>query len=197
MDETLVHCSKNNIGEHKLKIPVSKKEFIDVSKNNINKKFQASFFVRPYAKQILKRLSSYFEIIIFTASHRFYADRIISFLDPEGVYVSHRVFRDHCFLSKQGVYIKDLRIFNRKMKDILLVDNAAYSFAFQIDNGIPIIPFYNSKEDAELLFLCEYLVSLKDVEDFRPHLKETFKLGEYSKYPKLKDCFNEIFNRKK
>jgi len=30
-----------------------------------------------------------------------------------------------------GVYIKDLRILaNRRMKDIVIVDNAAYSFAY-------------------------------------------------------------------
>jgi len=33
------------------------------------------------------------------------------------------------------------------MKDMLLVDNAAYSFGFQLENGLPIIPFYDSKED--------------------------------------------------
>lgn len=98
-------------------------------------------------------------------------------------------------MSKQGVYVKDLRIFNRKLKDILLVDNAAYSFAFQINNGVPIIPFYNTKDDAELLFLTEFLISLKDVDDFRPHLRDLFRLEEYSKCPRLKDCFNFLFNK--
>jgi CTD small phosphatase-like protein 2 len=47
--------------------------------------------------------------------------------------------------------VKDLRIFkNRNLKDIILVDNAGYSFGFQINNGIPIIPFYNNKKDREL-----------------------------------------------
>jgi CTD small phosphatase-like protein 2 len=30
---------------------------------------------------------------------------------------------------------------------MVLVDNAAYSYIFQLDNGIPIIPFYDSKSD--------------------------------------------------
>lgn len=30
---------------------------------------------------------------------------------------------------------------------MILVDNAAYSYAFQIDNGIPIIPYYEGKID--------------------------------------------------
>ena len=41
--------------------------------------------------------------------------------------------------------MKDLRIFkNVALKDLLIVDNAVYSFGEQIDNGIPITPF---KED--------------------------------------------------
>ncbi len=70
---------------------------------------------------------------------------------------------------------------------MVIVDNAAYSFAFQvfifaiqfinqyffiitkfyfqIDNGIPIISFYNDKNDRELLDLIEYLKFLNNYED--------------------------------
>ena len=40
------------------------------------------------------------------------------------------------------MYIKDLRVINRKENEMVLIDNAAYSYAFQLDNGIPIIPYY-------------------------------------------------------
>ena len=43
------------------------------------------------------------------------------------------------------------------MKDIVLIDNAAYSFGFHLENGIPIIPFYDNKEDKELESLLKYL----------------------------------------
>ena len=76
-----------------------------------------------------------------------------------------------------------------------MVDNAAYSFSFQLNNGVPIIPFYNCKEDAELLFLTEFLLTLKDVDDVRPFLNSMFKFEEYTDYEKLKDCFNGIFNK--
>ena len=32
------------------------------------------------------------------------------------------------------------------------MDNSVYSFAFQIDNGIPIIPFYDEKTDDPILY---------------------------------------------
>jgi CTD small phosphatase-like protein 2 len=46
------------------------------------------------------------------------------------------------------MYIKDLRIFsNRDISKIVLVDNAAHSFYFQLANGIPIVPYYFNKKD--------------------------------------------------
>ena len=67
---------------------------------------------------------------------------------------------------------------------MVIVDNAAYSFAFhvfkiylnllfliyflilnQIDNGIPIISYYDNKNDKELLDLMDYLKLLNNYED--------------------------------
>jgi CTD small phosphatase-like protein 2 len=48
------------------------------------------------------------------------------------------------------MYCKDLRIINRDMDSMVLVDNAAYSYATQLDNGIPILPYYHGKADFEL-----------------------------------------------
>ena len=53
--------------------------------------------------------------------------------------------------------MKDLRVINRELSQTVLVDNAAYSYAFQVDNGIPIIPFYEGKNDYELKALQGYL----------------------------------------
>lgn len=46
------------------------------------------------------------------------------------------------------------------MKDVLLVDNAAYSYAFQLDNGVPILPYFKGKNDYEMQALQNYLFSL-------------------------------------
>ncbi len=96
-------------------------------------------------------MNKYFEVIVFTASQSCYADVVMDYLDPNHEYIHHRLFRDNCVQTEEGIYIKDLRIFKgRNLKDIILVDNAAYSFGYQIENGIPIIPYYDNKEDREL-----------------------------------------------
>jgi len=60
--------------------------------------------------------------------------------------------------TQQGVYVKDLRILgDRDLKDVVLVDNASFSYLYQISNGIPIIPFFDRKDDQELKHLLKYL----------------------------------------
>ena len=44
------------------------------------------------------------------------------------------------------MYVKDLRIINRRLSDMVLIDNAAYSYAFQLDNGIPILSYYEGQD---------------------------------------------------
>lgn len=79
---------------------------------------------------------------------------MLDLLDPYNEIFDVRLYRDSCTKSPDGIYVKDLSIFNRSLEDIVIVDNAVYSFGYQLENGIPIIPFYEDKEDEELLHLA-------------------------------------------
>ena len=99
-------------------------------------------------------MSKIFEVVVFTASHGCYANVVLDYLDPNHELIHHRLFRDNCVQTEEGIYIKDLRIFKgRNLKDIILIDNACYSYGYQIENGVPIIPYYDNKEDNELIKL--------------------------------------------
>lgn len=50
-------------------------------------------------------------------------------MDPDGSLIARTLYRDHCMVSKEGVHIKDLRVVGRDLRSLVLVDNAAYSFA--------------------------------------------------------------------
>ena len=105
--------------------------------------------------------------MVFTASHACYAKAVVDYLDPEGKYISEWYSREDC-LRTEGFYVKDLRIVDRKLSNILLIDNvhfilieAAYSYCMQLDNGVPIVPFYDNKADLELKNLVPYLKSFE------------------------------------
>ena len=80
-----------------------------------------------------------------------------------------------------STYIKDLRIIaNRDLREVLLVDNSALCFALQLDNGVPILPFYWNKSDDELLHLLYYLQCVASADDVRVHNREAFQLRALS-----------------
>lgn len=172
MDETLIHCNESTDMPADVVLPI-------IFPNG--EVVQAGINVRPYALEILRELSAYYEIVVFTASHACYANVVLDYLDPHEQYIEHRLFRDSCVVTEEGVHIKDLRVIgNRNIKDVILIDNAAYSFGFQIENGIPIIPFYDNKADQELRHLIPYLKFLSSVEDLREINRQTFRLHQYA-----------------
>ena len=81
--------------------------------------------------------------------------------------------------TKSGFFIKDLRILNnRDLKDLVIVDNMPHSFGFQIENGIPILEWFNDQNDTELKFLTKYLLEALNYDDFRSYNREKLKLEE-------------------
>lgn len=148
---------------------------------------QVGINIRPYTLEFLEKLSLLYEIYIFTASAFDYATEIINFIDPDRKYISGILFRENCMETKIGFFIKDLRIIkNRNLKDILIVDNLAHCFGFQIENGIPILEFHDDKHDKELKHLCSYLIDACGKEDLREFNKERLKLNELAEM-KLED----------
>ena len=88
-------------------------------------------------------------------------------------------------------YVKDLKIIEDAydLKDVVVIDNSVLSFAYHLDNGIPISPFYDSKTDTELLDIADFLVEYADENDIRDKLKEVYKLNQYMEI--LKDYISE------
>lgn len=135
--------------------------------------------IRPYCLEFLEKMSLLYEIYIFTASSFDYATEIINFIDSERKYISGILVRENCMETKIGFFIKDLRIVkNRSLKDMILVDNLAHSFGFQIENGIPILEFHEDKHDRELKHLCTYLIEACSHEDVREFNRNKLKLSE-------------------
>lgn len=60
------------------------------------------------------------------------------------------------------------------------MDNSILSFAFNMDNGVPINDFTRDVVgDEELLYMVTYLEEIFSMEDMRAHVRKTFQLGKY------------------
>ncbi len=52
--------------------------------------------MRPWAQKILEDANCMgYEVIVFTASHKCYADTILDYLDPSLSNIQHTLYRDH------------------------------------------------------------------------------------------------------
>ncbi|GAA5847071.1 hypothetical protein JCM5353_000111 [Sporobolomyces roseus] len=126
-------------------------------------------YKRPWVDFFLRKVSSWYTVIIFTASLPEYADPVIDWLDGgdgRGGLIGGRLFRSHC-LAKNGTYVKDLTVVDQDLAKVCLVDNSPVSYAINQANGIPIEGWINDPNDECLLDLLPMLDSLRFTNDVR------------------------------
>ena len=175
LDETLVHCTKEQKGINgdsvNIKLPTNK--VVNVGLN-----------IRPHWKEALDLIKSHYHIVVYTASHQSYADAVLDYLDKENKYFQYRLYRNHCVQCDiDGIkfYVKDLDTLNEKynLKDVVLIDNSVLSFAYHLNNGIPIVPYIEQKEDSQLLMLAYYLVSIANFDDLTEENKKHINIEHF------------------
>ena len=114
--------------------------------------------VRMGTETFIKTLSKYCEIVIFTASTRFYADIVINGMDCKDS-VDYRLYRQHTTII-DGVNVKDLSKLGRDLSKIIIIDNIEDNYQFQPENGLNISDFEGDENDNELQFLLNDLLHI-------------------------------------
>ena len=129
--------------------------------------------IRPGTKEFLSELSKYYEIVIFTASVKEYADTILNLIDKNQKWISHRLYRAHTTVLK-STYLKDLSKLGRDLSKTIIIDNACDNFQLQSDNGIFIQTWIDDKNDKILFNLIPVLkeIVVKKIKDVRKALRK-------------------------
>lgn len=182
LDETLIHCCNFDPPE---------KQRYQYAINYCSDKgafITAKINLRPHLHQFLASVSTYYDVVIYTASEREYALSIVNFIDPQRKYISDVFHRDNCIRTKKGFVVKDLRVvLPDELDRIVLVDNSSHCFAPQLTNGIPITSFTYDEADRELLHLRDFLMDMRHESNIRQHLTKYFSLTHYSKHLRTDD----------
>ncbi|CAD8179881.1 unnamed protein product [Paramecium pentaurelia] len=169
LDETLIHsCTSKEKSQVQLKTEDGQ---------------LLRFNVRPYLAYFLDNLSTFYQIFIFTASSPSYALALVDYIDPLEDKILGIFTRNHCLETKNGYFIKDLRILRDvDLKNIIIVDNLTHSFGFQLENGIPILEWTDDEKDQELKYLVDYLIEASQYDDVREFNREKLKLHDLIDY---------------
>ncbi|OMJ78128.1 hypothetical protein SteCoe_22147 [Stentor coeruleus] len=153
LDETLVHSSLQPIEKCDLKLTIT----IDTNLVDIY------VLIRPGAEDFLINMGKLFEVVIFTASLKAYADPVIDFIDKHHV-VKSRLFRNDC-INSNGSYIKNLSLLGRDLKKVIIVDNSPMSYSMHPYNALAITSWFDDKNDIKLQEVHKILEILDQVDD--------------------------------
>ena len=191
LDETLIHTlnddeidSEEEDASYDFKIQYEDAEGVETIYLNI----------RPYLLEWIKLVKQYYQVVLFTASTQEYADSVLDHIDPDRSLFKTRLYRTSWLETEDEVYIKDLRIFEDhwKLKDIVLIDNSAHSFGLQLNNGIPILSYYNGKSDKELAEVAKLLQQLFFKDDVRVKLRSMFWIQKLKQYGFNDNIFESV-----
>ena len=174
LDETLIHCSSSPID-----FPDN---IIYLTSRGQKKTLYVKY--RPGLFEFLNRVSQKFELVVFTASTREYAEQVINKIDYQRRLLKYRLYREDC-TQVSGQYVKDLEKLGRDLSKVVILDNSVTAFLYHLNNGIPIASWFSDPCDRELEKACFLLEQLVMLDDVRPALHSMFNL------PKLLDEFKQ------
>ena len=138
--------------------------------------------VRMGAECFISILSQFCEIVIFTASTKFYADTVIDGLDCKDL-INHKLYREHTY-DYNGINVKDLSKLGRDLNKVIIIDNIEENYMFQPNNGLNIIDFEGDENDNELHFILEDLLKVVTV----PGKNVIYELPEIRKNMQKRYC---------
>jgi CTD nuclear envelope phosphatase 1 len=144
LDETLIHSlakggrmSTGHMVEVKLASPAAYNGL------SLGPQHPILYYVhkRPYCDEFLKKVSRWFNLVVFTASVQEYADPVIDWLEQERKFFSARYYRQHCTF-RNGAYIKDLSSVEPDLSKVMILDNSPLSYIFHEGWLYALVPMY-------------------------------------------------------
>ena len=117
-----------------------------------------TYLIRPYCFDFLNEISTFFEIVVFTAGTKEYADKILNQIDKNKSWIKYRLYREHLTFDDEELSIfKDLSKLGRDLSKTIIIDNRQENFELQPNNGLLIKTWNGDFEDKELYDLKNIL----------------------------------------
>ena len=159
LDETLVYCRKE--------------KNLNYNNSFINK----TLIMRPGLLEFLHKMKQIYELVLFSLGTCDYVNNIVNIIEKKEKFFEYILYRQHATYN-DNIYIKNLSLLGRDLKNIIIVDDIPEVFKLHKNNGICIKPFYGDvvEERNTLKFLGNILQKIRfDAEesgDIRESLKQ-------------------------
>lgn len=115
--------------------------------------------IRPYLTDFLNYCNDFFDIYVYTASIKQYADVVIDKIENDyNVKFKGRYYRSSCTFQ-DNVYMKNISIIapSNNIKDILVIDDNKFCYGSDQQNVINITKWTDDIRDDSLKYLIKFL----------------------------------------
>ena len=149
LDETLISFQINELGKGVIKL-------------------------RPGLFNFLRKVKQKYELVVFTAGTKEYAEPIIDIIEKREKFFMKRLYREHT-TYKNNNYIKDLTKLGRDLSKIIIVDNMPQNFCLQKENGILISNYFgqdNGENTLDILLDVLLKIAQRIGRDVRNEIKK-------------------------
>ena len=124
-----------------------------------------SFYVykRPFLDFFLYQVTEWFDVVIFTAGEKIYADSVINAIDPYGR-IKKRLYKSDCSIEEGHVRKRVITV-TPQVTSAMILDNNPECYCMDKSNAISITSWYGDARDKELLNLLPFLYLMRVVEN--------------------------------
>lgn len=134
LDETLIHSMSKGgrmSSGHMVEVRLNTTYVAVGGQASIGPQHPILYYVhkRPHCDEFLRRVSKWYNLVVFTASVQEYADPVIDWLEADRKYFSARYYRQHCTF-RHGAFIKDLSSVEPDLSKVMILDNSPLSYMF-------------------------------------------------------------------
>lgn len=177
LDETLIHATAS---------PPNEDWHFEVDRYKV--------YERPDLRTFLNEVKTHFRIAVWSSASDDYVKEVVAKIFPEDYPLEFVWGRSRCTLQvdydqveRTGYldynnhmnYVKQLKKVKRKgistLEEMLIVDDTPHKSKYNYGNAIYPSEFNGDPKDTELLQLLKYLISIKDVSNFRDIEKRNWK----------------------
>jgi hypothetical protein len=138
--------------------------------HNLSLPFGPYFLVRPGVFELFETINKIYEIVIFTASSKRYANSIIKKIDYKNNvdYILHKKY----IIYEEGNPVKRLDMIGRDINKIIFVDNLEINAKYNKKNLYLISSWYNNVYDDEIYKLKEKLMKIAISENYNNEIRK-------------------------